>query len=214
MIARGSPQSWRLRTGVGFLRRNLRLLGVSSGAKSWTGRSPSQDCHPTIFWAPHSCPQPPLGRRHPCLPTYRLERPRGPAGELPPNREQTTRRTERGGLIPRVLNRPPPRQLSLHGLLSLQLQISLSLLAPSRWRGSVRREQLCAPCSPPVGVVTTLVVCVCWRSRESYPGRPRGVALLASLPMQRAVPGRSSPTPTRRGTTRRCGVSGWPFGST
>jgi hypothetical protein len=55
---------------------------------------------------------------------------------------------------------------------------------------------------------------VCWRSREGYPGRPRGVALLVNLHTQRVVLGRSSPTPTRMGTTRCCGVSGWPFGST
>jgi hypothetical protein len=55
---------------------------------------------------------------------------------------------------------------------------------------------------------------VCWRSREGYPERPRGVALLVTLHMRRVVPGRSSPMPTRMGTTRCCGVSGWLFGST
>ncbi|KAJ7353268.1 hypothetical protein DFH08DRAFT_804837 [Mycena albidolilacea] len=53
-----------------------------------------------------------------------------------------------------------------------------SPFALSRWRGSVCREPLCALCFLLVDIVTTLAVCACWRSREGYPGRPRGVALL------------------------------------
>jgi hypothetical protein len=214
LVAKVFPQIWRPWTAIGFLKRNLHLLGVSSWAKRWTRRLPPQDCRPVISWAPHSRPYPPLGRGQLGLPTRCLERKRDPVSGHPPNREPIARLVERSVPIPRVLNPLPPRQLSPPDLLLSQLKTPLSPFAPFHWRDSVRKEPLCALCFHLVVVVTTLAICACWRLREGCLGRPHSVVLPVSLYTQRVVPGRSSPTPMRMGTTRCCGVSGWPFGNT
>jgi hypothetical protein len=156
LVVKAFSQSWRPRTDVGFLQRNLHLLGVSSWAKRWTGRSPTQDCHRVISWAPHSRPHPPLGRRCLGLPTHRLERKRDPIGGHPPNRELIARRIGHGVPVPL-----PPRRLSPPGLLLSQLKTPLSPFAPFHWRDSVHRELSCALYFHVVVVVTTPDVCAC-----------------------------------------------------
>jgi hypothetical protein len=141
--------------------------------------------------------------------TFCLKRQRGPVDVRPLNCEPITRRIKRDVPVPHVPNPLLPCRLPPFGLLLSQLKTLLSLFGPSRWRDPIRRELSCAPCFPLADLVTTLAVCACWRLQESYLGRPRGAALRVRSPTQRAVPGRSSPMPTRMGTIRLCGVSEW-----